>query len=80
MEVRDSKNVVKGTRLDAGAALTGVGSSGAVVGGLCLMDEDAAIAEQGPAGYDGDDAIVSPLASVTFLSRSRPTMEDNACG
>ncbi len=33
------------------------------------MDEDAAIAEQGPAGRDGDDAIVTQTAisDLSFL-------------
>jgi hypothetical protein len=37
------------------------------------MDEDAAIAEQGPAGYDGDDAIATraSISDLSFFTHNR---------
>ena len=76
LEVRGLKSVVTETRLGVGVAQNGVGNSDAVVGGLYSTDEDVAAAEQGPAGYDGDDAVATPLISVTVLPpRTTTTIE-----
>ena len=61
LATRGSKSVEMETRLDAGVVRTGVESSGVVVDVLYSTGEDAAIAEQGPAGCDGDDAVGTEL-------------------
>ena len=57
------------TRLGAGVERIGVESLGAIVDELYLTGEDVAIAEQGPAGDDGNDAVGSQagISDRSFL-------------